>query len=93
MASTILAIALLYFLAQRGHRPVYQDPGPASIPLAAGVPGGEVIRDTAFQVVLLGILLTAGLVPAVETGALGRGYRRLSGPFPEPEAPPPVESA
>ncbi len=65
----------------------------ASIPLAAGVPGGEVIRDTTYQVVLLSILLTAGLVPAMETGALRRGYRRLFGPFPEPEAPPPAESA
>jgi len=65
----------------------------ASIPLAAGVPGGEVIRDTVYQVVLLSILLTAGLVPAMETGALRWGYRRLFGPFPEPEAPPPVESA
>ncbi|MEK7380152.1 MAG: hypothetical protein AAB075_04000 [Gemmatimonadota bacterium] len=39
------------------------------------------IRDTAFQVVLLGILLTAGLVPAMETREMRRGYRRLFGPF------------
>lgn len=47
----------------------------AGIPLAAGVPGGETIRDTVYQVVLLSILLTAALVPATERTRLRNAYQ------------------
>lgn len=66
----------------------------AAIPLSVGVPGGEVIRDTVYQVVLLSIVLTVGLVPLMGQTGVAAFYRRLFGPWPEPEdKPEPVDTA
>ncbi len=49
----------------------------ATVPLQAGVPGGEAIRDVTFAVVLFSITLTAVLGWAAERGPLAAAYGRL----------------
>jgi potassium/hydrogen antiporter len=51
----------------------------AVLPLQHGVPGAEVIRDTAYMVVLVSITLCAVLVALYPTGPMTRAYRALLG--------------
>ncbi len=60
----------------------------AGLPLQAAVPGGEVIRDAAYQVVLFSILATVAMIPIAERTVLRRGYRRLFARF---KAEPPAD--
>lgn len=59
----------------------------AAIPLAAGVPGGEVIEATVYQVVFLSILVTVVLVPLGGRPGAKSFYQRFFRTFaPEPPA-------
>ncbi len=52
----------------------------ASVPLQAGIAGGEIIRDQTYLVVLVSILLTATMVPLIDRGALKGLFRVVLGP-------------
>lgn len=51
----------------------------ASVPLQAGIIGGEIIRDKTFLMVLVSIVLTAVAVPLIERGLLDRLLRPALG--------------
>jgi cell volume regulation protein A len=57
----------------------------AGYPLREGVPGGDIIRDTTFLVVLFSILVTVALVPLSQAPPLSRFYRRVFRAFREDE--------
>ncbi len=59
----------------------------ASLPRQAGVPGGEIVQDVVFSVVLLSIVLTAALVFLVDLPWVRRGYDRIFHTF-SAEIPP-----
>lgn len=61
----------------------------AAIPLAAGVPGGEVIEATVYQVVFLSILVTVVLVPVSGRPGAKSFYRSFFRAFADPAVPPP----
>ncbi len=62
----------------------------SAIPLQAGVPGGELMRDVTYAVVLFSILLTALLVFLIERTAVGKAYGRVFAGF---GGPPPASAA
>lgn len=70
----------------------------ATLPLQAGIEGGELIRDLAYMVVLISIALTALLVIVLPWSPVQQVYARLLGkPVPGPTAaaaaePPPPSS-
>lgn len=55
----------------------------AGYPLKMGIPGGDIIRDATFLVVLMSIILTVVLVPLARTPVLSGLYRVVLGPFPQ----------
>lgn len=61
----------------------------ATLPLHHGVPGGEVIRDLSYMVVLISIALTALLVVALPWPPVTRLYARVLGRPVSDAAPPP----
>lgn len=60
----------------------------ASLPLQQGVPGGEVIRDVSYMVVLVSITMTALLVISLPWPSVSRIYEKGLG---KPPAPTPAE--
>ncbi len=59
----------------------------ASIPLQEGMPGGEIIQDVAYLIVLISIIGTVVLVPLIERDILGGFYRTFFASF-APDTPP-----
>jgi hypothetical protein len=65
----------------------------ATVPLQAGVPGGEVIRDVTFAVVVFSITATAVLGWAAERGPLAAAYGRMFTRFVSAALPAPATDA
>jgi len=64
----------------------------ASIPVARGLPGAEIIRDFTYMVVLISVCMTAILIPLSDLGPFASFYRRIfRGSAPEPDGAPAME--